>query len=87
MYRLLLRTPCRVVLAAPADAVGDKQQPNLPGVTDDYPSWRLPLADAAGTEVTLDDFLAAPGTSRIATLLDATLHPDRQEFSRPRPAV
>jgi 4-alpha-glucanotransferase len=75
MYRLLLRTPCRVVLAAPADAVGDKRQPNLPGVTDGYPSWRLPLADAAGAEVSLEAFLAAPGTARIATLLHTTLNP------------
>ena len=48
MYRLLTRTPCRVVLASPADAVGDLRQPNLPGTTDEYPNWRLPLADRAG---------------------------------------
>lgn len=76
MYRLLLRTPCRVVLAAPADATGDKRQPNLPGVTDAYPSWRLPLADAAGTEVSLEAFLAAPGTARLATLLEHGLRTD-----------
>ncbi|HEX6754624.1 MAG TPA: hypothetical protein VF109_01630, partial [Mycobacteriales bacterium] len=59
-----------------ADAVGDKRQPNLPGVPDAYPSWRLPLADAAGTEVSLEAFLAAPGTARVATLLHTTLNPD-----------
>ena len=48
MYRLLTRTPCRVVLASPADAVGDLRQPNLPGTTDEYPNWRLPLADRTG---------------------------------------
>jgi 4-alpha-glucanotransferase len=78
MYRLLLRTACRVVLAAPADAVGDKRQPNLPGVTEEYPSWKLPLADAAGTEVGLEAFLSAPGTARIATLLQSALGPDRE---------
>ncbi|HYT10372.1 MAG TPA: 4-alpha-glucanotransferase, partial [Mycobacteriales bacterium] len=73
MYRLLARTPCRIVLASPADAVGDLRQPNLPGVTDDYPSWRLPLADGSGREVSLEEFLAAPGTARIAALLDDAL--------------
>ncbi|HZB48775.1 MAG TPA: hypothetical protein VE547_06735, partial [Mycobacteriales bacterium] len=48
----------------------------LPGTTDEYPSWRLPLADAAGTEVSLEAFLAAHGTARIATLLQTTLHPE-----------
>ena len=41
---------------------------------DEYPSWKLPLADAAGTEVTLENFLAAPGTARLATLLQTTLN-------------
>jgi len=69
MYRLLARTPCRVVLAAPADAVGDLRQPNLPGTQDEYPNWRLPLADRTGTEVSLEAFLAAPGTAALARLL------------------
>jgi 4-alpha-glucanotransferase len=73
MYRVLLRTPCRVVLAAPADAVGDLRQPNLPGTQDEYPNWRLPLADRTGAEVSLEDFLAAPGTAALADLLDAGL--------------
>ena len=42
MYRLLARTPSQVVLAMPADAVGDLRQPNLPGTRDEYPNWRLP---------------------------------------------
>jgi 4-alpha-glucanotransferase len=70
MYRLLLKTPCRVVLAMPADAVGDLRQPNLPGTQDEYPNWRLPLADRTGAEVSLETFLAAPGTTQLATLLD-----------------
>jgi 4-alpha-glucanotransferase len=69
MYRVLVRTPCRVVLAMPADAVGDRRQPNLPGTSDEYPNWRLPLADGTGAEVSLEDFLAAPGTARLAALL------------------
>jgi 4-alpha-glucanotransferase len=73
MYRLLIETPCRVVLAMPADAVGDLRQPNLPGTRDEYPNWRLPLADRTGAEVSLEAFLAAPGTARIATLLNTEL--------------
>jgi 4-alpha-glucanotransferase len=77
MYRLLARTPSRVVLAMPADAVGDRRQPNLPGTRDEYPNWRLPLADATGTEVTLETFLATPATQALATLLNDAIHTDR----------
>jgi 4-alpha-glucanotransferase len=73
MYELLARTPCRVVLAAPADTVGDRRQPNLPGTQDEYPNWRLPLTDEHGHEVSLEDFLAAPGTARLAALLSAAV--------------
>jgi 4-alpha-glucanotransferase len=74
MYRLLARTPSRVVLAMPADAVGDLRQPNLPGTRDEYPNWRLPLADGTGAEVSLETFLAAPGTAAITTLLNDAIH-------------
>ncbi|MET7399412.1 4-alpha-glucanotransferase [Dactylosporangium sp. NPDC005572] len=43
MHRLLQRTPCRIVLASPYDVLGAVRQPNLPGTTDQYPNWRLPL--------------------------------------------
>jgi len=62
MYRLLARTPSRVVLAMPADAVGDLRQPNLPGTLDQYPNWRLPLADSTGTVVR--DNRIGPGYGR-----------------------
>jgi 4-alpha-glucanotransferase len=73
MYRLLTRTPSRIVLASPADAVGDLRQPNLPGTVHEYPNWRLPLADSAGRPVSLEEFLAAPGTERLSTLLSTAL--------------
>jgi 4-alpha-glucanotransferase len=77
MYRLLARTPSQVVLAMPADAVGDLRQPNLPGTLDEYPNWRLPLADHTGAEVTLDTFLTSPATTTLTTLLNRAIHTDR----------
>jgi len=73
MHRFLARTPSRVVLLAPADAVGDLRQPNLPGTTDEYPNWRLPLADGTGAEVGLEAFLASPATARLAALVAAEM--------------
>jgi 4-alpha-glucanotransferase len=77
MYRVLARTPCRVVLAMPADAVGDLRQPNLPGTRDEYPNWRLPLADPTGTEVRRETFLTHPDTTALTDLLNSGIHTDR----------
>ncbi len=63
MHALLARTPCRVKLAAPADVSGDPRQPNLPGTTQEYPNWRLPL------RLSLPELMADPRTTRIAALL------------------
>ena len=62
-------TPSQVVLAAPGDVVGDLQQPNMPGTTDEYPSWRLPLADETGQPVALENLLADARMQRLAALL------------------
>jgi 4-alpha-glucanotransferase len=43
MHRLLAMTPCRIVLASPYDVIGELRQPNLPGTTDAYPNWTIPL--------------------------------------------
>ncbi|MGI8874125.1 MAG: 4-alpha-glucanotransferase [Egibacteraceae bacterium] len=69
MHAFLAAGPALLVAAALGDAVGDPRQPNLPGTTDAYPSWRLPLADADGQVVLLDELLDRPGTQRLATAL------------------
>jgi 4-alpha-glucanotransferase len=43
MHEFLARTPCRFVAASLYDVLGEMRQPNLPGTTDEYPNWRMPL--------------------------------------------
>ena len=69
MHEALVASPCRIVLAAYGDAVGDLRQPNLPGTTDEYPNWRLPVAGADGRPLSLEELLAAPGVRRLTALL------------------
>ena len=57
MHRALLASPCRIVLASYGDAVGDLRQPNLPGTVDQYPNWRLPVADGSGRPLGLEELL------------------------------
>jgi 4-alpha-glucanotransferase len=70
MHAALAASPCRLVLAAFGDAVGDLRQPNLPGTVDEYPNWRLPVADGAGHPMALEQLLDSDGVRRLARLLD-----------------
>jgi 4-alpha-glucanotransferase len=69
MHGALVESPSVVVLAALGDAVGDVRQPNLPGTVDEYPNWRLPVADPDGRALTLEELLDAPGVRRLTALL------------------
>lgn len=69
MHLALVRSPARVVLAALGDAVGDVRPPNLPGTVDEHPNWRLPVADASGRPLGLEELLDSPGVRRLTALL------------------
>jgi 4-alpha-glucanotransferase len=81
MHEFLARTPCRLIVAQPADAVGDLRQPNLPGTKDTYPNWRLPVAGPHGP-VTLEDLQSSQRVRRIAAVLGR----DRRRAARPLPS-
>ncbi|WP_425423835.1 4-alpha-glucanotransferase [Spirillospora albida] len=60
LHAFLARTPARLTGIALADAVGERRTQNQPGTTDEYPNWRVPLADANGDPVLLEDLAAHP---------------------------
>ncbi|MEE1753657.1 4-alpha-glucanotransferase [Streptomyces sp. SP18CS02] len=60
VYRFLRRTPARMVGVWLPDGVGDRRPQNLPGTWNQYPNWRLPVADARGRPVTLEELAASP---------------------------
>ncbi|MFD7443502.1 4-alpha-glucanotransferase [Streptomyces sp. NPDC059909] len=60
VYRFLLSTPARMVGVWLPDTVGDRRPQNLPGTWDQYPNWRLPVADAEGRPLTLEELAASP---------------------------
>ncbi|MFJ4743848.1 4-alpha-glucanotransferase [Streptomyces sp. NPDC088775] len=65
VHRFLLRTPARLTGVWLPDALGDRRPQNLPGTWDQYPNWRLPVADAEGRPVTLEELTAAPRLHRL----------------------
>ncbi len=55
LHRFLTWTPARLIGVSLADAVGDRRTINQPGTDEEYPNWRVPLADGSGAPVLLDD--------------------------------
>ncbi len=66
LHRFLTLTPSRLLGAALADAIGDRRAVNQPGTSDEYPNWRVPLTDAQGRPVLLDEILAAERVVSLA---------------------
>jgi 4-alpha-glucanotransferase len=57
MYGYLALTRARLVGVSLADAVGDRRSQNIPGTSDEYPNWRVPLCDGEGRPVLLEDLV------------------------------
>lgn len=55
LYRYLAKTPAVLLGVALTDAVGDRRTQNIPGTSDEYPNWRIPLCDADGSSVLIED--------------------------------
>ncbi|MBO0776573.1 MAG: 4-alpha-glucanotransferase, partial [Actinobacteria bacterium] len=65
LYGYLARTPSALIGVALADAAGDRRQQNLPGTTTGYPNWQIPLCDAEGRPVLLEDLPDHPGVRAV----------------------
>jgi 4-alpha-glucanotransferase len=63
LHELLARTRCRLVMASPYDVLGEVRQPNLPGTSDEYPNWRIPLPKL------LEDVVTDERMARVAKIL------------------
>ncbi|PYC74053.1 4-alpha-glucanotransferase [Streptomyces tateyamensis] len=87
LYRFLLATPAELVGVWLPDTVGDPRPQNLPGTWDQYPNWRLPVADRAGTPVTLERLATEPGALALHELLGEGLAraSGRGRHGRPTP--
>ncbi|MCF2531692.1 4-alpha-glucanotransferase [Yinghuangia soli] len=69
LHRLLVRAPCRMLGVWLPDAVGDRRPQNLPGTSREYPNWLLPVADAAGRRVLLEDLTENARAASLARVL------------------
>jgi len=71
LHRAAAASPARLIGIGLSDVVGDRRAQNQPGTDQEYPNWRVPLADASGTPVLLEQVM------RGSALLDLLTDPVR----------
>jgi 4-alpha-glucanotransferase len=70
LHRFLLLTPAKLIGVALSDAVGDRRAINQPGTYDEYPNWRLPLADGVGHPLLLEDVMTSIRAQSLARMME-----------------
>lgn len=69
LYRGLKGSPCKLMAASIVDAVGEKRTQNQPGTSNEYPNWRIPLADGDGNVVPLEQLFDNTRLQEIAAIM------------------
>jgi len=69
LHAYLAATPARLLGVSLTDAVGERRAQNLPGTSDAYPNWRVPLCDGAGRPMALEDVREDPRVRDIARMM------------------
>ncbi|MDO5081420.1 4-alpha-glucanotransferase [Buchananella hordeovulneris] len=66
MHRYVAATPSQLIGVALVDGVGEKRTQNQPGTDNEYPNWRIPLADGLGAAQLVEDL---PANERLTALM------------------
>ncbi len=66
LHKFLRLTPSRLLGVSLADAVGERRTQNQPGTDNEYPNWRVPLADGQGEVVLVEDLRRRPAVRSLA---------------------
>ncbi len=71
LHSFIAHTPSVLLGISLADAVGERRTQNQPGTSDEYPNWRVPLADADGQAVLVEDLATNARFDRLVRALGA----------------
>lgn len=58
LHQALASSPARLLGVALPDVIGDRRAQNQPGTDQEYPNWRVPMTDAEGNPVLLEDLFS-----------------------------
>jgi len=69
LHRALGASPARLLGVALPDVIGDRRAQNQPGTDQEYPNWRVPMTNAAGEIMLIEDLQA--NNQPIRVFIDA----------------
>lgn len=67
LYAYIAQARSTFLAVSLVDAVGERRTQNQPGTDQEYPNWRVPLADGTEEVVLVGDI---PSHSRVTSLLE-----------------
>jgi 4-alpha-glucanotransferase len=70
MHKVLKASPSKLLCAAVVDGVGERRSQNQPGTNNEYPNWRIPLANAAREPVYAEELFDLPRVRSLGRLMD-----------------
>ena len=70
LHAYLARTPALLLGVYLPDVVCDRRPVNQPGTIDEYPNWRVPMADAKERPVLLDEVIGSSRARQLALLVE-----------------
>ena len=79
LYRYLGRAPSMLFNMSLVDAVGERRIQNQPGTSDEYPNWRVPLADGQGMYVLLEEMNRMDRVRSLVKAVNETLGTQSRE--------
>ncbi|MCD2263000.1 4-alpha-glucanotransferase [Dietzia aurantiaca] len=65
MHAFLATSPSLLLTVSLADLVGDRRPVNMPGTSTEYPNWSVPLADAEGRALLMEDVVRSGLPKRV----------------------
>jgi 4-alpha-glucanotransferase len=74
MHRYLRLTPSALLGVQLVDAVGERRSQNQPGTDQEYPNWKVPLADATGKPILLEDLFDSQRLLSLMAVLNTPLN-------------
>jgi 4-alpha-glucanotransferase len=66
LYGYLARTPALLIGVNLSEAAGEVRSQNMPGTSDEYPNWKLPLCGPDGEPVMLEDLASSERVAAVA---------------------
>lgn len=74
LHRFICASPAKLAVISLVDAVGDVRMQNQPGTDNEYPNWRIPLADTQGRPLKVEELEYYVGVNEICQCVNESLH-------------